>query len=153
MGYHLTIMRTSGAQHVPILRHEIMAALPALNGRLTPWPTAGSELQLVDPQAGEASALLVFDEAAGELWSSGPDDSFLARMLALAGQLGARVRGDEGETYRTAQETYRHPDDGPAAPAASARRRWSIWHWRGLFFGVWALGMAIMMVWKRLGGA
>lgn len=35
----------------------------------------------------------------------------LVLLLELAGLLHARVRGDELETYRTADETYVHPDD------------------------------------------
>ena len=49
-------------------------------------------------------------------------------MLDLAAPLGARVRGDEGETYRTPTESYVHPDDARRAradDAAVAARRWA----------------------------
>jgi hypothetical protein len=47
----------------------------------------------------------------GELWTSNPSMPLLEPMIELAGYLGARVRGDELETYRTVDDRYIHPDD------------------------------------------
>ena len=54
----------------------------------------------------------------------------IAVMIGLADCLGARVRGDDFETYRTPFETYQHPDDQTEIRAHAlarqkqARRRW-----------------------------
>jgi hypothetical protein len=49
-----------------------------------------------------------------ELWTKNPTEATLSVMLQFATHLGARVRGDELETYRTPTETYLHPDDAAA---------------------------------------
>jgi hypothetical protein len=74
----------------------------------------------------------------GELWTKNPDDAALERMIALAGALGARVRGDEGETYRAPDDAYAHPDDEDDRRAAAAvseqwmRRERRTWMFRGI---------------------
>ena len=40
-----------------------------------------------------------------------PNEADLEEMIALAKSLGARVRGDELETYSSAHESSIHPDD------------------------------------------
>lgn len=47
----------------------------------------------------------------GELWTQLDDPWVIEPMLELARELGARLRGDEFETYVTADQTYAHPDD------------------------------------------
>lgn len=144
MGYHVAIIRTkAGAPH-PITRDEVLRALPALNGRLAQHAGRPGELDLVDPAKGEASELLLFH--GGELWADTPGDDFIALMIALADQMGARVRGDELETYRSVDDAYSHPDDAQlieAARAASAARGspdWNEWKARlktvGVFMGI-----------------
>jgi hypothetical protein len=51
----------------------------------------------------------------GEIWTQNPDDDTFQLMIELAQALGARVRGDELETYRSVSETYSHPEDAQAA--------------------------------------
>ena len=153
MGDHLAILRTEGATARPIGRDELQAALSSMGARLAPDADSAA-FQLIDPARGQDSPLLCFD-ADGELWSSSPDPAFIALMIELAALLGARVRGDAFETYRTPDDTFHHPDDAPmlaqAGRASALRaRRWSIWHWRALGLGVFILLMAGKSAWQKL---
>ncbi|MCK4706406.1 MAG: hypothetical protein KAT90_13075 [Gammaproteobacteria bacterium] len=47
----------------------------------------------------------------GELWLKNPEPTDLNNMLMLANEMGARVRGDEFETYESVNKTFVHPDD------------------------------------------
>jgi hypothetical protein len=114
MGYHLTILRTAAGQTQPISRAAFAAAIAASPG----WTMApGGEAATLTADGQEV--LTVWWQA-GELSGQPPDDDAVAAMLALAGRLGARLRGEELETYRTPTETYAHPDDAPAKQAADA---------------------------------
>lgn len=56
----------------------------------------------------------------GELWTRLDDLWVIEPMLEMARELGARVRGDEFETYATPDQTYAHPDDKRLAELAHA---------------------------------
>lgn len=115
MGYHVTILRSRDRRQVPIPRADVEAAL-ASRPDLAAAPGDGGALEITVPALGDASPLLVFED--GELWTKNPDDATLALMLELATALDARVRGDELETYRSADETYVHPDDAAVLAAS-----------------------------------
>ena len=128
MGYHLTILRTDGSKPVPIANSDFSAAC-ATEPALRVYDN-GASAQLMRNQ--ELVATLKLQE--GQIWTKNSEDEVLAVMLRLATMLKARVRGSEGETYRTTDESYRHPDDdlieGAALPAADEvirkRRMWNI---------------------------
>ena len=89
-----------------------------------------------------------------ELWTRLDEPWVIEPMLELARALGARVRGDEFETYAGPQETYAHPDDKRlaqlartdsaqllAAHLAEQRRiRYAIW---GFFAVLGAIGFLV----------
>lgn len=129
MGYHVTILRTKSGAPVRIERDEfetVLATRPDLEAR----PTAEGELEIVVRALGDESPLLVWDHD-GEIWTKNPDDPTMQLLLELAKPLGARVRGDEGETYRTPDESYEHPDDAAtnAADREASRREWRRRQW------------------------
>lgn len=103
MSRYVTILRS-----LPIDAHDLERAAAALSG----WRYDRTARTLHAP--GDAQDGLRVWLAEGQLWTLDPDDAALARLIALAGALGARVRGDEGATYRTPYDTYRHPDDAAA---------------------------------------
>ena len=110
MSYHVAIVRTRNGARAPVSRAEVdalLSARPDLRSR----PTDDGGLEII-----RGDTLLVFEH--GEIWTKNPDDVTLALLLELAAPLGARVRGDEFETYRTVNETYVHPDDREQAEAA-----------------------------------
>lgn len=43
---------------------------------------------------------------AGEITSKNPDELLIAKMIEIANRLGAKVQGDDGETYPIALETH-----------------------------------------------
>lgn len=66
---------------------------------------------LVDPTGRIPGELLFID---GRLQIRDPERVTLLWMLELAAELGGRVRDNTLKTYRTASDTYRHPDDDSA---------------------------------------
>jgi hypothetical protein len=122
MGYHVTILRTVAGESQPIGRDEVKAVLASRTDlRLQdheglPWIRLGGE------KPGQALVL-----QNGEIWTKNPERETMLVMLELARVLGARVRGDELETYRTPDEWYTHPDDerriAQAKREAQATRR------------------------------
>lgn len=147
MGYHVTILRTAGARPVPITREEAAELLRSredLSFRETP------DGRLEFGPAGEPEGpLLVWQD--GEIWTDTPDERTLALMLDLSEGLGARVRGDELETYRTPTESYLHPDDGKQRSSDAAlveelirKRRIRQWGLNAAIIGVFALLFALV---------
>lgn len=77
-------------------------------------------------------------------------------MLGLADELGARVRGDELETYRTPTETYRHRDDdaqraSDEALVSAMKRRQRIRQW-GLNIAVFGFLALLAILVRALSG-
>lgn len=142
MGYHVTILRTRGKTPLPIAEDEIERAAATLPG----WRYDRAERTL----HAEGGLQLWFQD--GELWTKNPDDAALERMLALAAALGARVRGDEGETYRSLDDTYAHPDDEDDRRAAAAatqawkRKERRIWIVRGVAVALLAVAAGRRLV-------
>lgn len=116
MSYHVTILRTKGKRSVPITQEEVLALAAAF----PEWTYDAEQKALVLGKGKQAPALWF---AKGELWTKNPSEDTLTAMLALARELGARVRGDELETYRTATQSYLHPDDARAKAESDADTR------------------------------
>jgi hypothetical protein len=108
MGYHVTILRTGAGIRQAITEDEVRRAIVPMAGRFGIFPGT-EEFWLYQPALGDASEILVLSD--GELWTKSPGEPFVELMIELAGYLGARVRGDELETYRSLEEVYIHPDD------------------------------------------
>lgn len=151
MGYHVQIVRTRAGQPHPISREEVETALAAMGGRLAIDRDHASEVQLIEPAKGEQSELLILQD--GELWTSTPGEPFIALMIELAEKLGARVRGDEYETYRAVDDVYEHPDDAALRGPAPRAGRWKAWRGRLIAVGVWMLIGLVFIVGSKLFGA
>lgn len=105
MSYHLTILRSCQGRQIEISLEDVKTATHNMDN----WQFADSPptFTFTGPQGiitiwydeGE-----IWTESRGELWEFEP-------ILTLAQKLNARVRGDELETYETADKTYFHPDD------------------------------------------
>lgn len=153
MGYHVTIVRTVSGQAHPITRDELERALGAMHGRLALDAGQPAGTQLYEPAKGDASEILIFE--GGELWASTPSGAFLELMIELADLLGARVRGDELETYRTLDDVYQHPDDAALrrdaglAPGARPRSAWDEWKGRLTVVGIGILIGSGFIAWKH----
>lgn len=140
MGYHVSIVRTNGGKGNPITEQEVIdfaSKSPGFRIEHPPTPK-GQCTVLVYSRDGQDVCGLQLDERDGVLWTKNPEDAELEVMLSIAAALGARVKGDENETYKTISDTYVHPDDQADREAASAedarfrkawQRRQTIWRW------------------------
>jgi hypothetical protein len=114
VSYHVTILRTKGKQSIPITAEEVLALAAAF----PQWEYDAGQNALVSRESSETDPALWFSD--GELWTKNPSEDTLSTMLEFAAHIGARVRGDELETYRTPTESYLHPDDAEAKSASEA---------------------------------
>jgi hypothetical protein len=73
------------------------------------------------------------DWLAGNVYTKNPDSALLRKMVALAGRLGARVQGDEGELYDGSEplDDYHAAAEPRRSDAAGSERPW----WRRLLGG------------------
>jgi hypothetical protein len=133
MGYHVSIIRTTSGSGNPITIQEIIDLAdksPGFRVENQSSPS-GSCALLVYSRHGLDVCGLQLDERAGVLWTKDPEGDALEVMLNVAAALGGRVRGDGNETYRTASDTYFHPDDQADREAAKAEDARSLRTWRG----------------------
>lgn len=121
MGSHITIVRSHRGTPRPIGANEVAAALQRMRSPYVLAPDARADARLHDPSRGDDTDVLFLQ--VGELWASNPSRQLLGMMIVLARELGARVRNDDFETYRTVYETFVHPDDAALAAQARAGRR------------------------------
>lgn len=107
MGYHISVLRTANGRREPITRTEIEGYVSSSDVLF--FRNLDSNICTIGIKGfGEAKSLIWQD---GEIWTSDPDKHVLSLMLGMAGDLNARVRGDELETYKTISDTYVHSDD------------------------------------------
>ena len=104
MSYHVTILRSSAGTQLPITLQEAQTAAESVGG----WTFRDSPPTFCLDVEGHSLSLWYRD---GELWTKNPDSWAVGNMIQLANSLGARVRGGEFETYRSADDSYNHPDD------------------------------------------
>lgn len=114
MSYHLTILRSTAGTQTLIPIDEVETAAEALG-----WTMTGEPPMLWKESDDLQPVLLHYTD--GELWTDDPQPQAIEQMLHLADALDARVRGDDFETYRTAVETYDHPDDRLLGDLAETR--------------------------------
>lgn len=103
MGYHVSILRSANGKLVAIDLDEAQAAASALGWSFNVQPPT------FELKSGEVTCTLWYSH--GELWTKASGEHEIGLLLTLATRLGARVRGDEYETYTSPGDTYNHPDD------------------------------------------
>lgn len=106
MSYHLTILQTANGKLHSIALDEVHAAASQRGG----WIFNGAQTSF-ELTSSEGSVTLWFQD--GQLWTNSAEAWLFAPLLALAELLCGRVRGDEFETYQSAEVTFFHPDDVP----------------------------------------
>jgi len=104
MGYHLTIIRSSNGKLEIIGLQEARSAAEKSGLWKFEQNPPGFSLETAN-----GVSRLFFSH--GELWVKSPEPWEIDFLVKLANDLGARVRGDEYETYLSRIETYLHPDD------------------------------------------
>jgi hypothetical protein len=109
MGYLVSIVRTGGPER-KIRQEEIVSVVEGKFGFELERDDSGTIVQASREADGE-EVVIFYDGS--ELWTKNPSEWSLGVMIEVAAVLGngARVRGDEGETYENVTKTYTHPDD------------------------------------------
>jgi hypothetical protein len=115
VSYHVSILKTRGKRTIPITPEDVQSL-----ARTFPGWTYDVRRETLAFEGDNSVALWLSD---GELWTKNPSEDTLSTMLQFAAHLGARVRGDELETYRTATESYLHADDVQAKNESDADTR------------------------------
>ena len=97
-----------------------------------------------------------FDWSEGRVFTKNPDRATLAKMLELAGKLGARVQGDHGEFYNRPEDM---PSEEELAATLARHERWSVPPGLALLGCVLAgaallfvLGVGVVTIWRRAWG-
>ena len=104
MSYHLTILRSENSKQLPISLEEAKFAAAKIGGwKYSETPDSFKLLT----ENGEST--LWYND--GELWIKTPEIWEIDHVINFAKELGGRVRGDEFETYTSADQIYTHPDD------------------------------------------
>ena len=83
----------------------------------------------------------------GEIWTKNPPEELIHHMIAIAPEFHARVRGDEGEFYRSAEDVY-YEEDGREVPWQEHEQKLMAevaGHRKKLFYGN-CLRVAIMLI-------
>jgi hypothetical protein len=132
----------------PITWDELARATGSLPG----WKAHDREQEL---RLTEQSRLLTrITLHQGEASAKLPDERALAALIRLATQVGLRIRGDDGESYRSATETFVHPDDAdlhdstPALPIAGRKAQGAtLWSGSGRIAAL----AVVMLVFALLG--
>ena len=109
MGYHVAIVRT-GVLGKTIRQEELVSVVGGQFGFELERDDTDTIKQAFREDSGEE---ILFFYDGSELWAKNPTETVLQTMIEIASALGngARVRGDEGESYESITKTYLHPDD------------------------------------------
>lgn len=142
MSYHLRIIRSENSRQLPISLEEAKLATTRMgNWKYSETPDSFTLLT----ENGE-STLWYNNE---ELWLKTPRIWEIEHAIEFAKELGGRVRGDEFETYITANETIDHPDDvilrkieeEKSAALLGKKFAWQQWIYRGIIGFFLSLGL------------
>ena len=110
MGYHVQIIRKKNGSIDPIKPSEIEELVKTTpNSRIASSNLKSADFDLIVSENQQEICWLTLQR--GELWANNPNEVQISAMIKIANQLGARVRGDEYETYRSPTESYFDADD------------------------------------------
>jgi hypothetical protein len=122
VGYHVEILRTREGQQDPLREEEIRSLAAVMpDAQIAPPSLQGGVLELVIGSSEPPPVRLLLQD--GRLWTKNPEVYEIEMMIDVARRLGARVRGDELETYRTPTDTFVHPDDRAEVDRSTSESR------------------------------
>jgi hypothetical protein len=154
MGYDLHITRAqdwSDSEKTPITKEEweaIVAADPELRLRTD---NHDSFANWIDPVSEKERGWFAWSD--GKISTKNLDRAHLAKMLQIAGHLGAKVQGDDGEQYTTAEAIS---EDPYKEVAAHGRKQWWLVFGLTITFlclsvGSWLTGRFSIILWIGTG--
>jgi hypothetical protein len=123
MGYDLHITRAADwteSEDAPITAEEWLVVVAA-DPEMTIFSANGPYFAVWNGTGQLAESWLDWSE--GQVFTKNPTRRELAKMLQIAGRLGAKVIGDEGEVYARIEDL----PNGGGAKAPAARRWWKFW--------------------------
>lgn len=102
VGYdlHITRKKLWSAEDGPVITEEEWLAYVATDPQLRLNPNSKGHTVTLDVQSGYPDSWLEWFE--GDISTKNPDEPILAKMLQIATALKAKVQGDDGEIYRSA---------------------------------------------------
>jgi len=109
MGYdvHITRKKFWAGDGGPVITADKWLAYVATDAQLRLDPTSKRHGVTLDIQSQYPDPWLEWFE--GDIYTKNPDEAILAKMLQISSALGARVQGDDGEIYRSANfQDYFH---------------------------------------------
>jgi len=110
MGYHISITRERDGSESDIPLDDWLAYVRASSDFEFETPSGSDQASEFTRSihaarwSGVEAAWLGWSH--GEIWTKNPPEELIRYMIAIAPQFNARVRGDEGEFYRSAEEVY-----------------------------------------------
>ncbi len=149
MGQHVEILR-DGRKDSAIDEDEIEEVIGGQFGFRIERNSRGMIAQARKKTA-RGEIVLVYEPPA-VLWIKDPDRDTLQLLIDIAGALrrGARVRGDEYETYLTVDQTYTHPHDAEHFQLKAAPTPLKALDWRDILRK--APAVLLMLVLSYLAG-
>lgn len=124
MSYHVSIIRSQSGKRGFISKREVYEYIDTVNELSISEDNYGN-LLISYKKLGEDNHLIMWQE--GEIWSKSPDKLTLQLMIDIANNLGARVCGDELESYISPTETYIHQDDQAEYSARNRQKKYAKW--------------------------
>ena len=111
MSYHLSFIRSKDGQVEKLDRDEIRKLISKSAAYVDTVDDGDGLVYKLKTPTGLTYCLYFTN---GHLWAERFDPEQIGELIKVAKELNCRLRGDEGETYLSAKETYIHPDDGLA---------------------------------------
>jgi hypothetical protein len=110
----------------PDLRHDGFAESTTADGDVVRVDAKGIAVWTAHSGHEPGGSMAWFLHDRGEVVVKNPDEEILAKMVDVAGRLGARVQGDDGEYYdgEAAPPSPTSPVGAPAPSGPPQRRRW-----------------------------
>jgi len=101
MGYdvHITRKKDWCDEDGPVITAEEWLRYVASDPQLRLDPSSKRHSVTIDIQSEYPDPWLEWFN--GEIYSKNPDEAIRAKMIQIAAALGAKVQGDDGETYRS----------------------------------------------------
>ncbi len=153
MGYHVTITRERNGVESPIPLDDWLSHVRASPELHFETPTGDDPISRFTRSI-HAAAWNSRDDAwlgwsNGEIWTKNPPEELISYMIEVAPKFAARVRGDEGEYYRSSAEDYYYEEDGREVSRTeyeqrASRRAANPWKRLKNFFGsIWLSAVLI----------
>lgn len=149
MAYHVSLINTeSKNQSIKLIRNrdKFRDFLVKEFNMVEEFDKEGN-LQLYYDKNDPEFTIFYTEGIEGEYYINTTEDKYIERLISIARKLndGTRVRGDEGETYKTLQDVYIHPDD-VEVKNLSFRERVKCWIRDNMCLIIWGIISLIVLL-------